>query len=324
MKQLFRSLFAIVPVAMAATAPALAADAYPSRPVRIVVNTGPGGLVDFTTRLVAQELSLRLKQQVIVENRAGGDGMIGINVVKAAPADGYTLLASAGTMAYQQVLKKDANYDITKDFTGIGFLGKSPLLLVVSPESSYKNAADFIKNAKANPNKLTYASAGVGTGTHIAAALYLQRAGLQLLHVPYKGNGPAMPDVMSGRVSMIFEAYGSGKGYLAGGKLKALGVSSTTRVSTSPDIPTLAEQGVPGYSFYTWMGLVAPAGTPKEVVQKLSDALHAVYSNQALKERFKAEGIEDVFMSPHDFNAFMAKEVADVTSLSKEVRLERQ
>ncbi|MDF3885195.1 Bug family tripartite tricarboxylate transporter substrate binding protein [Cupriavidus basilensis] len=324
MKQSVRNLFAILPLAMASAAPALAADAYPSRPVRIVVNTGPGGLVDFTTRLVAQEMSVRLKQQVIVENRAGGDGMIGINVVKAAPADGYTLLASAGTMTYQQVLKKDAGYDVTKDFTGIGFLGKSPLLLVVAPDSPNKTAADFIKNAKANPNKLTYASAGVGTGTHIGAALYLQRAGLQLLHVPYKGNGPAMPDVMSGRVSMIFEAYGSGKGYLAGGKLRALGVSSTTRVSTAPDIPTLAEQGVPGYSFYTWMGLVAPAGTPKEVVQKLSEALHAVYSNNALKERFKSEGIEDTFMSPSVFNAFMAKEVEDVTRLSKEIKLEKQ
>ncbi|MGT2509258.1 Bug family tripartite tricarboxylate transporter substrate binding protein [Cupriavidus basilensis] len=324
MKQSVRNLFAILPLAMASAAPALAADAYPSRPVRIVVNTGPGGLVDFTTRLVAQEMSVRLKQQVIVENRAGGDGMIGINVVKAAPADGYTLLASAGTMTYQQVLKKDAGYDVTKDFTGIGFLGKSPLLLVVAPDSPNKTAADFIKNAKANPNKLTYASAGVGTGTHIGAALYLQRAGLQLLHVPYKGNGPAMPDVMSGRVSVIFEAYGSGKGYLAGGKLRALGVSSTTRVSTAPDIPTLAEQGVPGYSFYTWMGLVAPAGTPKEVVQKLSEALHAVYSNNALKERFKSEGIEDTFMSPSVFNAFMAKEVEDVTRLSKEIKLEKQ
>ncbi len=324
MKQSIRQLFAILPFAMASVAPALAADAYPSRPIRIVVNTGPGGLVDFTTRLVAQELGTRLKQQVVVENRAGGDGMIGINVVKAAPADGYTLLASAGTMTYQQVLKKDAGYDVTKDFTGIGFLGKSPLLLVVAPDSPNRTAADFIKQAKANPNKLSYASAGVGTGTHIGAALYLQRAGLQLLHVPYKGNGPAMPDVMSGRVSMIFEAYGSGKGYLAGGKLRALGVSSATRVSAAPDIPTLAEQGVPGYSFYTWMGLVAPAGTPKEVVQKLSEALHAVYSNKALKERFLAEGIEYNFMSPGEFNAFMAREVDDVAKLSKEIKLEKQ
>ncbi|SCU76876.1 conserved exported hypothetical protein [Cupriavidus necator] len=324
MKQSAWQLFAILPLAMASAAPALAADAYPSRPVRIVVNTGPGGLVDFTTRLVAQELGTRLKQQVVVENRAGGDGMIGINAVKAAPADGYTLLASAGTMTYQQVLKKDAGYDVTRDFTGIGFLGKSPLLLVVAPDSPNKTAADFIKQAKASPNKLSYASAGVGTGTHIGAAMYLQRAGLQLLHVPYKGNGPAMPDVMSGRVSMIFEAYGSGKGYLAGGKLRALGVSSTTRVSAAPDIPTLAEQGVPGYSFYTWMGLVAPTGTPKEVVQKLSEALHAVYSNKAVKERFNAEGIEYTFMSPGEFNAFMAKEVEDVAKLAKEVKLEKQ
>lgn len=323
MKQSVRKVLSILPFAIASAAPALAADAYPSRPVRIVVNTGPGGLVDFTTRLVAQEMSVRLKQQVVVENRAGGDGMIGINVVKAAPADGYTLLASAGTMTYQQVLKKDAGYDVTKDFSGIGFLGKSPLLLVVSPDSPNKTVGDFIKNAKASPNKLTYASAGVGTGTHLGAALFLQKAGLQLLHVPYKGNGPAMPDVMSGRVSMIFEAYGSGKGYLAGGKLKALGISSTTRVSAAPDIPTIAEQGVPGYSFYTWMGLVAPAGTPKEVVQKLSEALQAVYSNKALKDRFKAEGIEETFMSPSEFNAFMAREVADVAKLANDLKLEK-
>lgn len=303
---------------------ALADDDFPSRPVKIIVNTGPGGLVDYTTRLVAQQLSIALRQSVIVENRPGGDGMVGINVVKTATPDGYTLLASSGTMVYQQIVKRDAGYDISKDFTGIGPLGRSPLLLVESPNQPDKTLTDFINRAKSNPRQLSYASAGIGTGTHLAAALFLQKAGVDLLHIPYKGNGPAMPDVMSGRVTMILDAYGSSKGYLSGGKLRALGVTSTTRIAAAPDLPTFAEQGVPNFSFYTWMGLVAPAGTPEIVVQRLSDALRKSIDDKSLKNRLASQGIEESYMAPHEFNKYLSSQLSDTSNIVNSLGIRKQ
>ena len=199
-----------VAIALAFAAPAMAADPFPTRPVRFIVNTVPGGLVDVTTRFVAEKMRATLGQQVIVENRPGGDGLVGIRAVKAAPPDGYTLLATAGTIVIQLAVKQDPGYDLLKDFTGVGPMVRSPLIMVVGAGQPDKTLADFITRAKAKPGAMSYASAGVGTATHIGAAIFLQQSGLDLMHVPYKGNGAAMPDVMSGRVDMIFEAYGSG------------------------------------------------------------------------------------------------------------------
>ncbi|MDW3682801.1 tripartite tricarboxylate transporter substrate binding protein [Cupriavidus sp. CV2] len=324
MKRPTLKALALFGIALGISSASLAADPFPTRPIRIVVNTAPGGLLDFTIRLVAKEMGANLKQSVIIENRAGGDGLIGINVAKSAPADGYTLLGSAGTMAFQQVIREDPGYDLTRDFTGVGFVGRSPFLVVVSPEQPDKTLKDFVARAKSHPNALSYGSAGVGTAPHFAAALFNQKAGLQLLHVPYKGNGPAMPDVMSGRVNMIFDAYSSSRGYLTAGKLKALAVSSTARISALPNVPTLAEEGVSGYSYYTWMGLVAPAGTPKEVVQRLSEALKSALSNKALAERLNGEGIETPYMATAEFNEFLAKEVSQTRRLVTDLKLPKQ
>ena len=300
-----------------------AADPFPTRPIRILVNTGSGGLVDVTTRAVGQHLSEVLKQPVVVENRAGGDGLIGIRVAKAAPADGYTLLASASTIAFQLAVKADPGYEL-KDFTGIGVMGRSPFLLVEAPDKPDKTLVDFIARAKANPNKLSYASAGVGTTTHLGAALFLQQAGVQVLHVPYKGNGPAMPDVMSGRVDMIFEAYGSSGGKIKGGTLKALGVTSGSRLSALPGVPTFTEQGVPNFTFYTVMYLVAPAGTPKEVVQRLSEALRTALANKALADRFREDGVEAVDMSPQQVNELMAREASVAAKLVADLGMSKE
>lgn len=311
-------------IALASASACYAADPFPTRPIRIVVNTAPGGLLDFTIRLVAKEMGANLKQSVIVENRAGGDGLIGINVAKAAPADGYTLLGSAGTMAFQQVIRQDPGYDLTRDFTGVGFVGRSPFLVVVSPEQPDKTLKEFVSRAKSSPNSLSYASAGVGTAPHFAAAIFNQKAGLHLLHVPYKGNGPAIPDVMSGRVNMIFEAYSSSRGYITSGKLKALAVTSTSRIAALPNVPTLAEEGIPGYSYYTWMGLVAPAGTPKDVVQRLSEALKSAMSSKALTERLNGEGIETPHMTTAEFNDYLANEVSQTRKLVTDLKLPKQ
>ena len=273
-KHLLSSVAALV-LSLASTHTAVAVDAFPVRPVKVIVNTAPGGLTDVTTRLIAQQMSETLKQPFVVENQGGGGGLIGIRAVKGAPADGYTLLASAGTIALQMAMRQDVGYDLVKDFSGIGLMGRSPFLLVVAPTQPDKTLEDFIARAKANPGKLSYASAGVGTVPHLSAELYLKQMGVNLMHVPYKGNGAAMADVMAGRVDMIFEAYGSSSGKIKGGQLRALGVTSSSRISALPEVPTLAERGAANYSYYTWLSLVAPAGTPKDVVKTLADALRS-------------------------------------------------
>jgi tripartite-type tricarboxylate transporter receptor subunit TctC len=310
-------------VLMAAAGSTLAQD-FPNRPIRIIVNTGAGGLTDITTRLVAEKMGEKLGQSIIVDNRAGGDGGLGARVVKTAAPDGYTLLASAGTIAIQPLVKLEPGYDLAKDFTGIGTMIRSPLLMVTGPNQPDKTVGEFIARAKANPGKLSYASAGVGTTTHIGAALFLQQAGVKLLHVPYKGNGPAMPDVMAGRVDMIFEAYGSGASKVNAGALKALAVSANTRLTGLPNVPTIAEQGVPKFSYYLWLGMLAPAGTPKPVVQKLNEALRYALASKELNERFRADGSEAMPMSPEEFNDFLKREEGQLGKLVNELGIAKQ
>ncbi|AHG64163.1 Bug family tripartite tricarboxylate transporter substrate binding protein [Advenella mimigardefordensis] len=288
------------------TSAALAND-FPERPLRIIVNTGPGGLVDLSTRLVAEKMSENLGQPVVVENRAGGDGGLGARTVKTAKPDGYTLLSSAGTVVIQPLVKLNPIYDM-KDFTGVGPVLRSPVLMVTGASQPDKTLADFIARAKANPGKMSYASAGVGTTTHIGAALFLKQAGLNLLHVPYKGNGTAMPDVMSGRVDMIFEAYGSGAPKVNSGSLKALAVTSTSRLADLPNVQTFAEQGVKDFSYYLWVGMLAPAGTPEPVVKRLNEALRYALSSKEITERFRTDGSEALSMTPAEFDQFLVSE----------------
>jgi tripartite-type tricarboxylate transporter receptor subunit TctC len=317
-----RSLLALG-LALAAAA-ACAADAFPSRPIRIVVNTAPGGLTDITSRLVAQKMGEKLGQSVIVENKAGADGLLGIRYVKGQPADGYTLLGAAGTVAIQPAVKLDPGYDLVKDFAGVGPMVRTPVLMVEGPSQPDKTLADFIARGKANPDKLTYASAGVGTTTHLGAALFLQQAGVKAMHVPYKGNGAAMADVIAGRVTMIFEAYGSGAGKVKAGQLKALAVTSTKRLPGLPEVPTVAEQGVPGFSYYLWLGLLAPEGTPKDVRARLSEALHYALNSKELKERMQNDGAEPMLMSPDQFDEFLKKDAAQMGKLVDELGIQKQ
>ncbi|MCC7079953.1 MAG: tripartite tricarboxylate transporter substrate binding protein [Burkholderiales bacterium] len=303
---------------------ATAADTFPIRPVRVIVNTAPGGFTDLLSRLAAQHMADDLGQPMVVDNRAGGDGMIAIRTVKSASADGYTLLAATATAAQQMALRRDPGYDLLKDFSGIGIITRSPYLVVVASSKPDKTLTEFIARAKANPDKMSYASAGVGTVSHFAAALFLQQAGLKLLHVPYKGNAPALPDVMSGRVDTIFTTYASGRGPLKAGLFRALAVTSPQRLAVLPDVATVAEQGVPGYSYYTWVGFFAPAGTPRNAIQRHAQALHHALSNDAVKARFRTDGLEAVDMSPEKFNQFLAHEVAPDHKLVSALGLEKR
>ena len=311
-------------IALACSASAVAADPFPVRPVRIVVPVAAGGWGDLATRLVAQRMSEKLGQPVIVENRTGAGGLLGIRSVKTAPADGYTLVSTGGTMAIQAALKLEPGYDPLKDFIGVGSMVRSPALMVVGPGQPEKKLADLMAQAKANPNKLSYASAGIGTATHIAGEMFLRDSGLKMLHVPYKGNGAAMPDVAGGRVSMMFDAFGSSASLLKGGQLRALGVTSTARLPALPDVPTIAEQGVPRFSYYFWLGIFAPAGTPKDVTQKLSDALRSALASSDLKERLQAAGTEAMPMSPEEFKEFVKQEVVQTNKLVAELGLPKE
>ncbi|UVH60627.1 tripartite tricarboxylate transporter substrate binding protein [Variovorax paradoxus] len=314
----------VMALAFAGTAQVSAADTFPTKPIRIIVTSAPGGSLDVTTRVVAKEMGERLGQPVIIENRVGAGGLVAIRAVKASPADGYTLLASVNTIAVQQAVSREPGYDVAKDFAGIGPMTRSQFLLLTSPNAPDKTLPEWLARAKAKPGTLTYASAGSGSTTHLAAAMFGHRAGVNLQHIPYKGNSAAWPDLIAGRVGLLMEAYGSASSMLRAGQLKALGSSGTTRLDLLPDVPTIAEQGAPGYSFYLWMGLLAPAGTPKDVVQKLSEALVFALSKPELKKRFRDEGSEVMTMSPDEFTRFVRDEATSLTKLVNDLALPRE
>lgn len=265
-----------------------------------------------------------LGQPVVVENRPGGGSLVAIRAVKAFPPDGYTLLAAAPTIAIQPAVMLDPGYDLLKDFVGVGTTGRSAGVLLVGPKFSDKTFADFVASAKKSPGKYTYASAGIGSSTHIGAAMVMQTAGVDVMHVPYKGNSAAWPDVISGRVSAILEATGSGAPKVRDGMMRALAVTSTARSAALPDIPTVAEQGFPNFSYYIWFCFVAPAGTSKDVVKRLNDALRVAQSDKAFLERLRTDGAEPMVMSPEKFDAFLKKELTTMNDLATALKIEKR
>ncbi|MDF3835520.1 tripartite tricarboxylate transporter substrate binding protein [Cupriavidus basilensis] len=309
-------------LALVAIVPAHAVDPYPTKPIRIVVASAPGGLLDMVTRMVAQRMETKLGQSIVVENRSGGGTLVGIRSVRSAPADGYTLLAVTNTITGLPAVKLEPGYDLLKDFTGIGPMARSPWMMVVGASQPDKNAADFIARAKAQPNALSFGSNGFGTTPYFAAQSFLQRAGVKALHVPYKGNSAVYPDLISGRVTMMFDGVGSAAAMVKGGQIRALGVSSTKRLPAYPDLPTLAEQGLPNYSSYFYVGLFAPARTPKDVVQKLSAAMQA--SSKELHDRLEKDGIEPMAVSPDEFNQSLKRELAEMAKLAADLGIQKE
>ncbi|WP_235430536.1 Bug family tripartite tricarboxylate transporter substrate binding protein [Cupriavidus pauculus] len=317
-----------IAVLIAATACALplaqATEPYPSRPIKVVVPVSAGGWGDITTRIVAMRLGQELGQPVVVENRPGGGGLVGIRYTKAEAADGYTLMSTGSTLSIQHALSRETGIDAIKDFASVGSMVRSPAVVVTGASTEYKTLGDVFKGAKASKGSISYASAGVGTTTHIAAEMMLKQAGVQMLHIPYKGNGAAMPDVIAGRVSFMVDAYGSSSSNLGGGKLRALAVTSQDRLKLLPNVPTAAEQGLPGFSYYYWLGLFAPAGTPREVVEKISSALAKTMKDPQVVERLQADGTEPYFKNPPDFSSFVRKDVAETTALIEKLNIQKQ
>jgi tripartite-type tricarboxylate transporter receptor subunit TctC len=302
-----------VAVALAALSVAgvgIAADAYPSRPIRLLVGVPPGGANDFVARAVAQQLTEQLGQSVIVENRAGAGGNIAADLVAKAPPDGYTLFLSViGTMAINPSLYADMPFDSVKDFATISQLTSMPQVMLVHPSVPATNLQEFIAYAKKNPGKINFASGGNGTATQLAAEQFKTMAGIDMVHVPYKGNGPATVDLLSGRVVVMFDQIATALPSVRDGRLRALGVSTAKRSPAAPDIPTIAEAGLPGYDVTTWHGLVAPAGTPRPIIDRLHDEVVKALNSPMVKERFASAGIVPVSSTPEQFAAFTQAEV---------------
>ena len=310
-------------LSLACAMSARAEASYPNHPIRVIVPAAPGGLLDVTTRLVAQKMGEALGVSVIVENRAGGETLLGTQVVKNADPDGYTILAAANNMTARPAFYKDPGYDLMKDFAPVGPMIRAPLVMLVPP-SGPKTLGDFVVDAKATPNKVSFASGGVGTPQYVAAALFQHDANLQLLHVPYTGNGAAMPDVMSGRVNVIFDGYGSSVGYVKSQKLRPIGVTSDARLQDLPGVPTIAEQGYPKYDYYLWLGLLAPAGTPPDAITRLSDALHKALNSKELSSRFRREGSEAMLMSPAQFRQYLKGDLVQMSKLVTDAGIEKR
>ena len=280
-----------------------AIKAYPDKQVRLVIPFPPGGATDVIGRIMAQELSKSLNQQVVADNRAGDSGNIGADVVAKSPADGYTLLMGALTShAINANLEKGSiKYDLEKDFTPVAIVGVVPLVFVVNPSVPVKNMKEFIAYAKANPGKLTFASSGAGAPQRLAMEMFRFQLGLDLLHVPYKGSGPAMTDLVGGQVLSMSETVPAALPFIQSGQLRPLAVTTAKRISQLPDVPTVIQAtGLPNFDVVSMFGIEAPAGTPKPIVDKLSADLKSILQRPDVQERMLAAGVYVNYLSPTD------------------------
>ena len=301
-----RSLSVLVAGLLLTLTTAIAAQDYPTKPVRLIVPFPPGGANDIVARAIATPLSERLGKQVIVENRGGAGAVIGTELVANAPKDGYTLLVASLTHTINPWLYK-LPYDPIKGFAAVAMVASGPIVLVVNPELPAKSVSELVALAKARPGQLQYASAGVGTFTHLAAEQFKLAAGVDLLHVPFRGGGPAVIDVVGGHTKINFANLLTAMPHIRSGKLRTLGVGGTKRVAMLPDVPTITEAGVP-YEVINWWGILAPAGTPAAVTERLHKEITAVQGSSDVQKHLATEGAEVVGMSPAEFGAFLAKE----------------
>ena len=291
---------------------------YPTRPITLIVPYAPGGGNDVLARGVAEPMSKTLGQQIVIENRGGAGGSIGTRQVATAAPDGYTLgLGGTGTLAIDPTLYPNAGYDPRKDFAPVGLIATSPLIILVNPSLPAHNVQELIALAKAQPGKLNYASAGTGSGIHLGTVLFATAAGIELTHVPYRGTGPALTDLLGGHVALYFSSLPSAVGLVKDGKLRALGVTGLKRSATFPDVPTVAEQGLPGFEAVLHYGIVAPAGTPRPIVDKLNAALREALGDPSVSNRFAAEGAEPLATTPEEYAADIDREETKWSALVK-------
>ncbi|MEJ8846595.1 tripartite tricarboxylate transporter substrate binding protein [Variovorax rhizosphaerae] len=303
---------------LASSGLALAQDPYPSKPIRIIVGFAPGGSADIVARLMADKLGTELKQPIIVENRAGAGGNIGAEAVARAPADGYTLLmASTAQIVINPALYRKMPFDPIKDLAPVSLIQNEHNLMVVTPGIGVKTLPEFITYAKANPDKVTFASPGNGSPAHLAGELMNQMAGLKMVHVPYKGTAPAITDLLAGNVTVAIDNMPAYMPHVKAGKLNGLALASERRATAAPDTPTVSEAGLPGYVVTAWKGLMAPAGTPRPVIDKLHAAVVKVLAMPDVQKRMIDLGAEPAGTTPEQFAQFIQAETKKWGALVK-------
>ena len=309
-------------LAAAAAGAAFAQAGYPSKPVRLVVPSSAGGGTDIVARIIAPELSKRLGQQVVIDNRPGAGTMIGIEVAAKSPPDGYTLLMGLSTLAINSALYKKVPYDPVRDFAPITVAVTSASILVVHPSLPVKTLKELISFARARPGQLNYASAGIGTYPQMTYELFLSMAKLKMVHIPYKGTAPAMIDMLAGQVATMAATVLTGLPHIRTGRLRPLGITSAKRNAVVPDIPTVAEGGLPGYESVQWYAVLAPAQTPRNIIAKLHTELVQVLHSPEIKKRFAADAAETVGNTPEEFARHIRSELDKWEKVAREAGIQ--
>jgi tripartite-type tricarboxylate transporter receptor subunit TctC len=309
--KLHRHTLSMVALAVAAGLGGTAAWAqgFPTRPIRMVVPYPPGGATDIISRTLAQKMSEDMKQQVLTDNRGGGGQIIGTEIVAKAAPDGYTVLLCSVTHSINPALVAKLPYDTARDFTPVSMVGSSALVIVSHPAVT-RNMKEFLAMVKAQPGKINYASSGNGSGGHLAMELLKSMAGLDMVHVPYKGAGPAAADVVAGQAQVLFSSPLAVVSLAKAGKLRLLAISSKTRSAALPDVPTVAESGVPGYETSLWYAILGPRGLPRDVVSRMNASIRGGVNSVDLKEKFEAGGVEAQASSPEELTSYIASEMA--------------
>jgi tripartite-type tricarboxylate transporter receptor subunit TctC len=286
------------------------AQEWPNKTIRWIVPFPPGGAMDVMARALAENSSKTLGQAIVIENKPGAGGNIGTELVARSQADGYTMLITSIGMATNKYLYQKLSYDPVKDFTGVSLIAVVPNVLVTnSTQPNVKNVTDVIANAKANPGKLTYASAGNGTSIHLAGEVFTSMAKIDMQHIPYKGSGPAVTDLLGGQVNYMFDSITSAKPHIESGKLRPLGLTTSKRSKALPNVPTIAESGLPGYEVTPWFAVFVPSGTPKPIVNKLNNALVTALKNAEIKTKFDNIGAEIIGSTPDEVTSYLNKEI---------------
>ena len=309
-------------LAAAASGAAFAQAGYPSKPVRMVVPSSAGGGTDIVARIIAPELSKRLSQQVVIDNRPGAGTMIGIEVAAKSPADGYTLLMGLSTLAINSALYKKVPYDPQRDFAPITQAVSSASIIVVHPSVPVHSVKALIVFARARQGQLNYASAGTGTYPHMTMELFLSMAKLKMVHIPYKGTGPAMIDMVAGQVATMAATILTGMPQIRAGRLRPLGITSAARSPIVPDIPTVAEAGLPGFESVQWYGVLAPARTPKDIITRLHDEVTRVLQQPEIKERLAGDGADLVGSTPEEFTRYIQSELTKWAKVARDAGIQ--
>ena len=311
MKKKISQAVRVLAVALACiAATGASAQDYPSKPIRIIVPYPPGGPTDILARVVAAKLAEKLGQPITIDNKAGASGMIGADMVAKAAPDGYTLLANASIHVINPSVQAKSPYDAIKDFAPVSLIADVPLVLVVTQTLPAQSVKELIALGKAKPGTLNFASSGNAAAPHLAGEAFKIATGVDMQHVPYKGSGPAVSDLIGGQVQLMFDSLPSSIGHIKSGKLRALAVTTSKRAGALPDLPTVAESGVPGFDISTWYGVWAPAGTPKQIVNRISAEIAAIVRTPEIRERLASLGAEPVGDTPEEFAAYTRSELA--------------